>query len=434
MSTNDSSPLQARIDTSTLIPGRGTPLKNATCIFDTHVRWVGPTRDLPGQHRHLEAQKVETLMPGLWDAHVHYFGARKISIDEIYRTPPAAAGARIAQDLRDTLNAGYTSVRELGGWGYQIKDAVNEGTIPGPSIYSSVAPISMTGGHGDAHDTPLPVVKAAIESYGLPLYICDGVDECIKAVRQQLRRGASCIKVLASGGCTSLVDDPEHRQFSDEELRAMVAEAERSERIVSAHCHGKAGIMAALNAGCKTIEHGTYLDSECLALMKSHNAILIATRNFFAGGLLTKPLWPAPSYQKLQHAAATHLSAYKLAIASGVKIALGTDLGVSGSIPILEPENARVFSHGSNARELGLAVDAGMTPLQAIEASTINACKTLGPQAPRKGLLEVGWEADLLGLEGGDVLKDIKVLMEERNVKWIWKAGRAVKEEGKLVG
>ena len=168
--------------------------------------------------------------------------------------------------------------------------------------------------------------------------------------------------------------------------------------------------------------------------MKSLNATLIPTRNFFSAGLLTRPMWPAASYAKLQHAAATHLSAYQLAIQSGVKIALGTDLGVSGSIPVLEPENARLFSHGSNARELGLAVEAGMTPLEAIEASTVTACETLGPQAPRKGIIAVGWEADLLGVFGGDVAQNVGVLMDSENMRWIWKKGRVVKKGGTLVG
>ena len=167
--------------------------------------------------------------------------------------------------------------------------------------------------------------------------------------------------------------------------------------------------------------------------MRSLNATLIPTRNFFSAGLFTQPLWPAPSYAKPQHAAATHLAAYKLAVRSGVKIALGTDLGVSGSIPVLEPENARVFSHGSNARELALAVQAGMTPLEAIEASTINACETLCPQAPRKGLVDAGWQADLLAVADGDVTRAIEVVTKAANVRWIWKAGRVVKKDGRLI-
>ena len=326
------------------------------------------------------------------------------------------------------LDAGFTSVRELGGWGYQIKDTVNEGTIPGPSIYSSVSPISMTAGHGDAHATPLPVIKDAIESYGLPLSIADGSDGCLKAVRSNLRRGASLIKVIASGGCTSSLDDPEHRQFSDEELKVMVDEAKRSDRLVSAHCHGKAGIMAALKAGVGTIEHGTYLDEECLDLMKEKNAILIATRNFFEGGLQVPELWNPESYAKLEYAAGTHKAAYKLAVKSGVRIALGTDLGVSGSV--MEGPRGRVFSHGSNARELQYAVDAGMTPLQVIEAATATAAETLGAMAPKSGRVETGWDADLLGVEG-DVLSDIGILVKGGAVQWIWKGGTLVKSPGK---
>ena len=305
---------------------------------------------------------------------------------------------------------------------------MNEGTIPGPNVYSSVSPISMTAGHGDAHATPLPVIKDAIESYGLPLSVVDGPDECLRAVRSNLRRGASLIKVLASGGCTSSLDDPEHRQFSDEELKVMVEEAKRSDRLVSAHCHGKAGIIAALNAGVGTIEHGTYLDNECLGLMKEKNVILIATRNFFEAGLKVPELWNPESYAKLEHAAETHKAAYQLAVKSGVRIALGTDLGVSGSV--MEGPRGRVFSHGSNARELQYAVDAGMTPLQAIEAATATAAETLGTMAPKAGRAEVGWQADLIGVEG-DVLNDIGIMANDACVKWIWKGGILIKSPEK---
>ena len=274
-----------RIDADLLIPGRGSPLQDATCVFNAaNIVYVGLRSDLPERYASLPATHVLNLLLGLWDAHTHYYGARRLSIDAFYTTPPALAGARTAHDMKATLYAGFTSVRELGGWGHHIAEAVMEGSIVGPKVYSAVSPISMTAGHGDAHGVPLPALQDAID-HGLPLHLCDGAADCLKAVRQQLRRGAALIKVCASGGCTSQLDDPEHQQFSDEGLVTMVKEAARSGRIVAAHCHGKAGIMAALRAGCKTIEHGTYLDEECIELMKKQDAMLIATRTFFEAGL-----------------------------------------------------------------------------------------------------------------------------------------------------
>lgn len=142
---------------------------------------------------------------------------------------------------------------------------IRDGYLVGPNVYSSLAALSITGGHGDAHELPLCAVKQFEEAGGAS-YLCDGVDECIKAVRTMVRRGARCIKVCSSGGVLSLNDDPEDRQFSDDELKAIVDETERSGRAVAAHAIGKAGIMAALRAGIKSIEHGCYLDEEVAAL------------------------------------------------------------------------------------------------------------------------------------------------------------------------
>lgn len=426
-STTESS--YVRIDADLLIPGRGPPLKDATCILQSKlIVHVGFRSRLPDEYTSLPAIHVPNLLPGLWDAHTHYYGARRLSIDAFYTTPPALAGARTAHDLAATLNAGFTSVRELGGWGHQIAEAVSEGSIIGPKIYSAVSPISMTAGHGDAHGIPLPALQDAIE-HGLPLHLCDGIPECIKAVRQQLRRGASLIKVCASGGCTSQLDDPEHQQFSDAELQAMVEEAARSDRIVAAHCHGKAGIMAALRAGCKTIEHGTYLDEECVRLMREKGAMLIATRTFFEAGLKVPELWSPESYAKLEGAAATHKAAYEMAVRAGVKIALGTDLGLGGVVS--DSPTGKVFSHGSNGKELVYAVEAGMSPLEAIEAATANAAETLGQKmAPKSGQVKVNWDADLIGIKG-DPLTDINILANAENVSHVWRAGKLYKSPKK---
>lgn len=216
-------------------------------------------------------------MLGMWDCHVHFMGVSKTSVDDIAMVPPAIAGARSAKDIVATLNSGFTSVREVAGCGSELLKLINEGWLPGPNIYSAVSILSQTAGHGDAHGMPLDLFNDKIR-HGLPFHLCDGVSECIKAVRLQIRRGVRLIKVAASGGVLSLIDDPQMQQFSDKELETIVEEARRSDRSVAAHCHGKKGIMAALRAGCCTIEHGSYLDQEAIDLMLKTNAILVPTR------------------------------------------------------------------------------------------------------------------------------------------------------------
>lgn len=420
----DSTKETKRIDAKLLIPGRGAPITNGTVIIQgKHIAYAGATSSLPISLSSVPVDvAADTILPGLWDAHVHYFGPHKLTLDAIYETNPALAGARTAHDLTVTLNAGFTSVRELGGWGHHVMPAVDEGAVAGPSVYSAIAPISMTGGHGDAQKTPLVALKDSIDR-GLPLALCDGEAECIKAVRFQLRKGAKAIKIIGSGGCSSTYDDPEHQEFSFAEMKAMVDEASRSDRAVAAHCHGKTSIMSALHAGCSTIEHGTYLDEEVLALAKEKGAMFIMTRNFFAGGLQVKDFWNPESYEKIKAAAATHKAAYELAVRSGAKIATGTDLGLSG---VVDSPVAKYFSHGSNGREIVFAVEAGMTPLQAIEAATANGAETLGKMAPKAGQLREGWDADVIAVEGNP-LEDIRLLAQPQKVVKVWRHGKLMK-------
>lgn len=182
------------------------------------------------------------------------------------------------------LNAGFTSVREMGGYGIQLATAIEEGSLVGPQIYSANCIISTTGGHADSHDMPLDWFHDAV-AHGLPCYTADGVPECLKAVRTQLRAGAKVIKICGSGGVGSERDNPIDQQFSFEEVKAMVEEASRAQRLVGAHCHGKPGILNVLKAGVKTIEHGSYIDEECCDLMKENDAILVLTRLIVEDGL-----------------------------------------------------------------------------------------------------------------------------------------------------
>ena len=414
----------SRIDAKLLIPGRGEPLHNASLIYaGKEILSVGLTEDLPSQYANLHPSKVDVLMPGLWDCHVHFFGMERYNSNTIATTNMAVSGIRSARDIIATLNAGYTSVRELAGYGPELNQVIKEGWLPGPNIYSAVSILSTTGGHGDAREIPIPELWTRIYQ-GIPFYVCDGPLECIKAVRAQIRRGAKVIKVSASGGITSAGDDIMAQQFSEEELRAIVEEANRNNVVVAAHCIGKPGIMAALRAGCRTIEHGIFLDNEAIDLMLEKDAILVATRGTLEWAVQNPDAWNPDQYEQLLSIRSQHRKAYTMAVKARVRIALGTDLGPSTlSTP---------WNHGMNGVELQYAVEAGMSPLQAIEAATTTAPETLGTKAPKSGLLKEGYDADFISLEKNP-LDDIEILSKPSNVIDVWQAGKHIKVGGRPV-
>ena len=212
----------------------------------------------------------------------------------------------------------------------------------------------------------------------------------------------------------SEIDHPIHQQFSDEELKAIVDEAGRAERVVAAHCHGKPGIMAALHAGAKTIEHGTWLDEEAAHLMVRSGAILVPTRFVIDQLLGMEATVPPYAYRKLAALADQHALAMRTAVAEGVKIAMGTDIFLSGS------------AYGRNSIEVRNLVDAGLTPIQAVEAATANGPATLGPQAPMSGRLVEGYDADVIAMDGNP-LEDLTMWGEPGRVTHVWKSGVAVK-------
>lgn len=276
----------------------------------------------------------------------------------------------------------------------------------------------MTAGHGDIHNLPIGTVLDAC-AHGLPFAVCDGVPDCIKTVRLMIRRGAKCIKVCATGGVFSLLDSPTDIQFSPEELSAMVQEAARAKRVVAAHCHGKEGILAAIHAGVKTIEHGSFLDEECIKLMLEKDVIYCPTASVQEGGSREADKLPPSTARKILEVAAHARYAYKLAIKHGVKIALGTDQ--ASSMP------GNFNSHGANGKEIFYAVKAGMTPLQAIESCTAISPETLGPHmAPKSGQLKVGYDADMIALDENP-LEDIGVLTEPDKITHVWKDGKLFK-------
>jgi imidazolonepropionase-like amidohydrolase len=405
-----------RIEADLLIPGNGEPVGGGVVVWDgPTITYAGPAADAPPTPQ-APSTRVASVLPGLWDCHGHLLGTRTLDLGRLPLEPLALRAARCAGDLRAALDAGVTSVREVGGLGVYLARAVEEGTLDGPAIYGAGAILSVTGGHGDLHSLPLSWVAEFGQRDG-ELRLCDGVDSCIQAVREQLRHNAKLIKVCASGGVLSELDDPIHQQFTLAELRAVVEVAAMADRAVAAHCHGKPGIMAALEAGVRTIEHGTYLDEEACAAMRETGAILVPTRTIIQE-MLDSTAVPPYAVRKLEVIADRHAKAVALAHQQGVTIAMGTDIALSGA--------ELIDSWGRNGRELPLLVESGLSPLEAIQTATFNGPLTLGRQAPRSGQLAEGYDADLIILDG-DPLADITILADPAHIVGVWKAGRRVK-------
>jgi imidazolonepropionase-like amidohydrolase len=425
-----------RFEAELLVPGRGEPIRDGVVVVDdvtgedssgpgvanpdvanpdATITYAGPAATAPATPT-ATVVRARTVMPGLWECHGHFMGMRTLDFSRLPLEPVALRAARATVDLRAALNAGITSVREVGGLGIYLARAVDEGLVAGPHIYAAGAILSTTGGHGDLHSYPLPWVHDLGEA-ATELRLADGPSECARAVREQLRRNAKVIKVCASGGVLSEVDHPIHQQFTGAELRAMVEVAGMADRVVAAHCHGKPGMMAALAAGVRTIEHGTYLDEEVAAAMRETGAILVTTRTIVRDILDSKA---APPYaiEKLTALADRHAAAVALAREAGVAVAMGTDLALSGGdLPV---------SWGRNGQELPLLGECGFSSLEAIEAGTASGPATLGPQAPRSGQLQPGYDADLLTLDA-DPVADLTVLADPVQITGVWKGGVRVK-------
>lgn len=399
-----------RIIADVLIPGRGSPIEDGSVIHDGGViTFAGHTADAPPAASDESTFEVAAVLPGLWDCHAHFTGLERPYVPDAITGNRVAAAARAVGDLGRVLDAGVTSVREVGGLGLDIAPAINAGAVEGPTVYGAGGVLSTTGGHADAHELPLDWVHGADSMFG-GSRICDGVPEVLRAVRLNLRKNARVIKVCASGGVMSEVDHPIHQQFSDEELRAIVEEAARAERVVAAHCHGKPGIMAALKAGVHTIEHGSYLDEEAADLMVEKGAMLVPTRFVINELLGQADILPKYAYEKGLMVSEHHESAMKIAIAKGVKIAAGCDIFLTGD------------ANGRNSAEVSNLINAGLTDLEAIESATALAAETLGPQAPPSGVLAAGHDADVIAFDTNP-LDDRSVWGDSGRVTHVWKRG-----------
>ena len=347
------------------------------------------------------------VLPGLIDGHVHItdeLGERtKLQRVESSHPDTALFGARNA---RLTLNAGFTTVRDLGGRGgdsiFALRDAINKNYVPGPRIFAAGDVISPTGGHGQRHGYRDDVFDVINHSG-----VCDGVADCRRAVRDQVRRSADLIKFVSTGGVLSETEAGTGKQFFDDEIKAIIDTAHSLGRKVAAHAHDTDGIKAALRAGADSIEHGTFADKESFRLFKETGAYLIPT--VLAGVTVSEIAddensFFAPSVRaKAKRVGPQLIETVRIAHEAGVKIAFGTDSYVS--------------NHGENAREFELLVRAGMTAVEAIKTATVNGADNLG-KSDVLGTIEVGKLGDLVAVDGDPVeniseLLDIDFVMKE---------------------
>ncbi len=354
-----------------------------------------------------------TCLPGLIDAHTHLVDSALTGEGFNWARPLMRSGAQMAFDsignARVTLEAGFTTVRDLGTYrafvDTALRDAIDEGIVPGPRMQAAGAYITISGGAGAltgwAADVELPIE--------LRFGQADGPDQVRQRVREVIRRGAGVVKVLATGAILTLGSQPGAQEFTEEELRAAVEEAGKAGLKVAAHAHSSAGAQAAVRAGVASIEHGTLLDDETLLLMKDRGTFLmcdaLASWDFWPGGMAGKPQgYPDEFLEKEEISYASQVRVLRRAIELGVPIAYGTD--------------AAVIPHGLNARLFGTYVKAGMTPLQAIRTATLNGAALLG-WSDRIGSIRTGKLADVIAV-ASNPLGDVTVL---EHVRFVMKDG-----------
>ncbi|WP_312815644.1 amidohydrolase family protein [Brevundimonas sp.] len=352
------------------------------------------------------------VLPGFIDSHVH-LGGQQGDGDRATRFTSTSADAALrgAQYAKITLEAGFTTVADLGGNADAVvglRNAVAQGRIVGPRILASAGTVTPHGGHGDANGVPESMVPL-MRTTG----VCSGADDCRRAVRERVRSGADVIKITATGGVLSDTGAGLNQQFSNDELAAIVETAHFMGRRVTAHAHGTDGINSFLRAGGDSIEHGTFLDNEGIRLLKANGGYLVPT--LLAGDFVAREaqrpgtFFTANQRKKSLEAGPLMLDMARRAHAAGVKIAFGTDNGVG--------------PHGDNAREFVLLVQAGLTPIEAIRTATINAADHFGLQ-DEIGRITAGYNADIIAVDG-DPLQDVSVL---RDVKFVMREGNIYKQ------
>jgi imidazolonepropionase-like amidohydrolase len=395
-----------------LIDGTGRdPVEAAAVVIESGRITAAGSRSsltIPAGAEVIEDDDV-TLLPGLMDMHVH-LASQGTNLVQILMTPPSLALLNSVPNSARTLAAGVTTVRDAGHTPVGVRLAAEAGYFPAPRMQLAVSLLSQTGGHGDDL-MPCGARVGLTMNVDIPHGVVDGVEGMRHKVREVLQAGADWIKLCTSGGVLSPGDSPDHAQFSVEEIRVAVEEAAVVGKRVMAHAMSAAGIRNALIAGVTSIEHGCLLDEECIALMKARGAYLVPTlvapgdviesAKAGGGGL------PLEMVEKAERIGGLHRAAVSAAIAAGVKVAMGTD--------------AAIGPHGRNLRELGEMVRCGMTPMEAIVASTTVPAELL--RRPDLGSLQPGRCADVVVVKG-DPLADIDSLADPDHIRLVIQDGR----------
>lgn len=386
-----------------VIDGTGRTIERATVVIrGTTIVAVGSDRDLSILRG---TTKIDgrglTLLPGLIDCHVHLcLGAEPDVIDAIAKEPPTLTLLKSSRAARQTLEAGFTTVRDVGSRDHSIftlQRAIDAGLVPGPRIAAAGLAICMIGGHAR-------FIGQEVE----------GVRQVRAVVRSQISAGAAVIKVIASGGVLTPGTSPDQAQMTVEELQAAVEEAHRAGRKVAAHAHGSSGMKNAVRAGVRSIEHATLMDEEAAAMMKQQGVFMVPTLSALATTAACRLGCgtPASVLDKAKSMTKRHQVSFKKALRDGIQIAMGTDAGT--------PFNF----HGENAQELERMVALGMSPMQAILASTSAAARLIGIQ-DQVGTIEKGKLADLLLFEGNP-LRRIDLLRDRDRIVGVMRSGKFV--------
>ena len=328
-----------------------------------------------------------TLLPGLFDCHVH-LTLSYVDNWRILQRPFSYQFFEAERNMAATLAVGITSVRDAGGTDLGVKRAQEDGLISGPRLQISLSMISQTGGHGDDWFPSGVMVPLLVGHPGIPHTIVDGPEEMRKTVRTLVRQGADVIKIATSGGVLSPRDKPTHGHFRDDELAALAAEAAAADVPIMAHAQATPGIKAAVKAGIRSIDHGIYLDDEAIEMMKKKGTWLVPTLVAPQGVIAAADAGmaiPEASLAKAREVVEIHRESFARAVKAGVKVAMGTDSGVT--------------PHGQNLRELPLMQLGGMTPAQVLSATTLSAAQLMRVD-DELGTLETGKRADVVVVSG----------------------------------
>jgi imidazolonepropionase-like amidohydrolase len=383
-------------------------------VEDGTIREVSDRPIASGRARRIDVGG-RTLMPGLIDLHVHAY-ASHMDVGAIEGFGEAYNTAHAARMMGHALDCGFTTLRDVGGGNRSLARAVEDGLIRGPRFFYAGKVLSMTGGHGDIR--PMHVSRhehglCQCGSFGLFAVIADGVDECIKAAREELRQGAHCIKIMGSGGVASPADPIWMNQYREDEIRAIVNECRERRTYVSSHCHGADAIRRSVEFGVRVIEHGTLIDAETAAFVAGAGAYIVPTMAIiFAGTELGERLGlPPVSREKMRTVFGLALSGMEKMRDAGITLGFGTDL--LGE------------TYDQQCREFTIRGEV-FTPVEILRQATSNAAEILMEEG-RLGCVAPGAHADLLIVDG-DPLQDISLLAADgRNLAMIMRAGEIVK-------